>query len=62
MFYWAIVAALFGILSIVGIYLPALADVGFLIVPVGLGWMIATGTVLLRLSRSSVLRRATSIA
>ncbi|WP_420629890.1 hypothetical protein [Candidatus Leptofilum sp.] len=50
LFYWAIAAFIIGVISLVGIYLPALADIGFLIVPVGLGWMIATGVTLLRLS------------
>ena len=41
-------AGLIGLLSLVVLYIPPLSDLGFLIVPVGIGWMLATGIVLLR--------------
>lgn len=45
---WGYLAGAVGLLSLVVIYIPPLTPMGFLIVPVGMGWMIATGVVLLR--------------
>jgi hypothetical protein len=45
---WGYIAGLFGLISIAAIYIPSLFDLGFLIVPSGIGWMIAAGIVLLR--------------
>lgn len=42
------VAAAVALISLVGIYLPGLADLGFLIVPVGLVWMLSAGVQLLK--------------
>jgi hypothetical protein len=46
--YWAMAAALAGILTVVAMFTGALSTYGFLIVPVGLGWTIAAGVVALR--------------
>jgi len=45
---WGYLAGLIGLLSLVVLYIPPLSDLGFLIVPVGIGWMLAAGIVLLR--------------
>lgn len=45
---WGTLAGLVGLLSLVVLYIPPLAQMGFLIIPVGLGWMVAAGVVLLR--------------
>jgi hypothetical protein len=45
---WGYLTGGFGLISLIGIYLPALSDLGFLIVPIGLAWMIGAGVVLLR--------------
>jgi len=45
---WGYLAGAAGLIAAVIIYFPALSTVGFIIVPVGIGWMIATGVVLLR--------------
>ena len=37
-----------GLLSVMAIYNPALASLGFVIIPFGLGWMIAAGVVMVR--------------
>lgn len=46
---WGYVSGLIGLVSLLSLYIPSLAQLGFLIVPVGLGWMIGAGVVLLRL-------------
>ncbi len=48
---WGYVAGGVGLFSLVVLYLPGLGQLGFLIVPVGIGWMIALGVVLLRQRR-----------
>jgi hypothetical protein len=45
---WGYLAGAMGLLSLVGLYVPSLADLGFFIIPIGLGWMIAAGVVVLR--------------
>ncbi len=45
---WGYITGLFGLISIAAIYIPSLFNLGFLIVPAGIGWMIAAGVVLLR--------------
>ena len=45
--WWGYVAGVVGLFSLVVLFIPALATLGFLIVPVGIGWMIAAGVVLL---------------
>jgi hypothetical protein len=46
--WWGYLAGAVGLWSLVVIYIPPLTAMGFLIVPVGVGWMIAVGVVLLR--------------
>lgn len=48
---WGFLAGVCGLISLAAMFIPALINVGFLIVPVGMVWMIATGVVLLRPSR-----------
>jgi hypothetical protein len=48
---WGYAAGVVGVLSLVVLYLPGLSALGFLIVPVGIGWMLAAGVVLLRRGR-----------
>jgi hypothetical protein len=50
---WGYLAGLIGLLSLIVLYIPALAAFGFLIVPVGIGWMLVTGIVLLRRGNAS---------
>ena len=45
---WGYLAGIVGLLSTVVYLIPSLAGMGLLIVPVGMGWMIAAGIVLLR--------------
>ena len=45
---WSYVAAFAGLFSLVCLYIPGMGAYGFVIIPVGLIWMIATGVVLLR--------------
>ena len=45
---WGYLAGLIGMLSLVVLYIRPLSELGFLIVPVGIGWMLAAGIVLLR--------------
>ncbi len=45
---WAALAGLSGLLSAVAIFLGQSASLGFAIVPIGIGWMIATGVVAVR--------------
>jgi hypothetical protein len=46
--WWGYLAGAVGLGSLVVLYIPPLTAMGFLIVPVGVGWMIAVGVVLLR--------------
>lgn len=50
---WGYLAGVAGILSVAFLYLPGMGAYGFIILPVGMGWMIATGIVLLRQRRSA---------
>jgi hypothetical protein len=50
---WGYLVGVIGILSVVFLYLPGMAAYGFIILPVGMGWMIATGVVLLRRTNSA---------
>ena len=45
---WAYIAATFGGVYLVSVFVPALADVGMLIIPAGIGWMIAAGITIVR--------------
>jgi hypothetical protein len=45
---WGFVAGAVGLFSLVVLYIPGMAAFGFVILPVGLGWMLAAGVVLLR--------------
>jgi ABC-type transport system involved in cytochrome c biogenesis permease subunit len=45
---WSYLAFFCGLLSIVVLYFPGMSQYGFVIVPVGMGWMVAAGIVLLR--------------
>ncbi|GJM42378.1 MAG: hypothetical protein DHS20C20_26600 [Ardenticatenaceae bacterium] len=49
--YWGFLAGISGLVSILSLYIPALASFGFFIVPVGMGWMLAAGIVALRRSK-----------
>lgn len=49
---WSYLTGIVGLFSILVLYIPALAAFGIIIVPVGIGWMIAAGVVLLRLPKS----------
>lgn len=46
--WWGYLAGVVGLLSLVVLYMPALAGLGLLIIPFGMGWMIAVGILLLR--------------
>ncbi len=46
--WWGYLAGVTGLLSLVVLYIPALAGLGMLIIPFGMGWMLAVGIVLLR--------------
>jgi hypothetical protein len=50
--YWAMAAALAGILTVAAMFRDALSTYGFLVVPIGLGWTIAAGVVALGHARS----------
>jgi hypothetical protein len=45
---WGFVAASAGLLALIALLIPQAYELGFIIIPVGLGWMIAAGIVLLR--------------
>ncbi|MEZ5040726.1 MAG: hypothetical protein R2828_12550 [Saprospiraceae bacterium] len=45
---WGYLAGIIGLFSILVLFITSLAPFGIIIVPVGLGWLIATGIVLLR--------------
>lgn len=47
---WGYLAGVIGLLSLVVLYIPGLGAFGFIIVPVGIGWMLAAGVTLLRRS------------
>lgn len=47
---WGYLAGVIGLLSLVVLYIPPLRGLGFIIIPVGVAWMIAVGIVLLRRS------------
>ena len=47
---WGYLAGVIGLLSLVVLYIPPLRGLGFIIIPVGVAWMIAAGIVLLRRS------------
>jgi len=40
-----------GLFSLFVLYIPGLAALGFIILPVGMGWMLAAGVTLLRRRR-----------
>lgn len=52
---WGYLAGGVGLLSLVTLYVSAPDGLGFLIVPVGLGWMIAAGVVVWRRRKAAVL-------
>ena len=45
---WGYLAGVIGLFSLVVLYFPGLTAFGFAILPVGMGWMLAAGVVLLR--------------
>jgi hypothetical protein len=45
---WSYLAFFCGLFSMIVLYFPGMSKYGFIIVPVGMGWMIAAGIVLLR--------------
>lgn len=45
---WGYMAGFFGLLSLIVLYIPSLAALGMIIIPVGLGWMIAAGIILIK--------------
>jgi hypothetical protein len=45
---WGYVAGVVGLFSLAVLYVPGLAGFGFLILPVGMGWLLAASVVLLR--------------
>ncbi len=49
---WSYLTGIVGLFSLLVLYIPALAASAIIIVPVGIGWMIAAGVVLLRLPKS----------
>jgi len=51
---WGFAAAVAGLLTIVAMFTGGLSSYGFLIVPVGLGWTLAAGVVLLRIKNHPV--------
>lgn len=40
---WGYLAGAVGLFSLIVLYIPPLAEMGMLIIPVGIGWMIAAG-------------------
>ena len=44
---WGYLAGTVGLFSLIVLYIPPLAEMGMLIVPLGIGWMIAAGVVLI---------------
>jgi hypothetical protein len=49
---WSYFCFVAGFLNIIAMYLGGLSTYGFLIIPVGMGWMIAAGIVLIRKSKT----------
>lgn len=45
---WGYLAGIAGVFSLVVLYAPGLSGSGIVVVPIGLGWMLAAGVVLLR--------------
>ncbi|MCF8239207.1 MAG: hypothetical protein K9I85_13685 [Saprospiraceae bacterium] len=45
---WGLIAGLVGIMALAGLFIPSLADMAFLLVPAGIGWMIAAGITAIR--------------
>ena len=45
---WSYLCGVAGVLSIAFLYIPGMVAYGFIIIPIGVGWMIAAGVVLLR--------------
>lgn len=52
LFIWGLLAGFSGMLIIVALF-TGIVDLGFIIIPVGIGWMIAAGVVLLKRSKSA---------
>jgi hypothetical protein len=50
---WGYLTALAGLFSIMVLYLPGMAAYGFIILPIGMGWMLATSIVLLRRAKAA---------
>lgn len=48
---WSYLSGLAGLFSIAVLYLPGMTTYGFIILPIGMGWMLATGIVLLRYAK-----------
>lgn len=55
---WGAVAGVAAVLSLVAAYVHALADIGMVIVPVGIGWMIAGGITAVRQAARLPAKRA----
>jgi len=53
LFNWGVVALFAGVLSLIGMYAGGLTTYGFLVVPVGVGWTIASSMVLFKRSRAA---------
>ena len=49
---WGYLAGLAGLLAVIGIYVPDATELIFIIIPFGLGWMIAAGVVLVKSGKS----------
>ncbi len=45
---WGLIAGLVGLLALAGLYMASLADLAILLVPFGIGWMIAAGITAMR--------------
>ncbi|MDX1417683.1 MAG: hypothetical protein R3293_25995 [Candidatus Promineifilaceae bacterium] len=48
---WGFATTIASGFTLLGLFIPSFAGVGFLIIPIGLGWMIAAGIVLMRRMR-----------
>jgi hypothetical protein len=51
---WGYLAGLAGLFSLVCLYIPGMVAYGFIIIPIGVIWMIAAGVVLLRGQKTAV--------
>lgn len=51
---WGYLTGFVGVLSVLFLYLPGMTPYGSIILPVGMGWMLATGVVLLRQAKTAV--------